>query len=422
DPGEALRWMENMGIDPMKKLPPHNSFVCIQHFEPEVVGGKCLRKGALPTLNLDSKIFCLFDYCHLIKSVRNTLLKYDIQTSDGIASFKVIRKLYAIDKENPHFKICPKLTEAHVYPAFFEKMSVSRATQVLSNSVAAGIGMAYSQNLLGNDQYVVNCAKPTQIFVKKMNDLFDELDVKHFSTNNPLRSPIRRGDTGKIERLNGYIKYLDSFKFPNNSGSLIKCINGFRLTILAMQQLSEEIFDQHANLNFIFLGKMNQDALENFFYRIRASQGINTHPSAHDVQYIVERLISMKILRQRFENKGTNCEDDDDINLDWDLCPEDRHLEETCNETQCEELAVDEIDIDDENFVEQEAEVQVQRYYVGYGIYQKLLRNLNCDICASSMTKSQEDLKLHSEALIKAKNYKGDNDLRLVNPEDNLFE
>lgn len=172
-----------------------------------------------------------------------------------------------------------------------------------------------------------------------------------------------------------------------------------------MKQLSQEIFDQHVNLNFIFLGKLNQDALENFFFRIRASQGINTHPSAHEIQYIVARLISMKILRQRFENKGTNCEDDDDINLDWNLSPEDRHLEETCNEAQCEQLVIEEIDVPDENFDEDNdnAEVQVQRYFAGYGICQKLACALNCEDCTSVMMKAQGELKLHSEALIKAK-------------------
>ncbi|XP_053956807.1 uncharacterized protein LOC128862288 [Anastrepha ludens] len=117
----------------------------------------------------NNKIFCMFDYCHLIKSIRNVFMKYDIPTAHGTASFKVIRKLFDIDQKNSNFKICPKLTEAHIYPSIFEKMSVSRATQVLSNSVASGIDMMCSQNLFGNDENLINFAKPTQIFVKEMN-------------------------------------------------------------------------------------------------------------------------------------------------------------------------------------------------------------------------------------------------------------
>nr|XP_036215611.1 uncharacterized protein LOC118680360 isoform X1 [Bactrocera oleae] len=114
-----------------------------------------------------SKEYWLYDYCHLFKSVRNTLMKYDISSPDGIVSFNIIKKLYSIDQSNTHFKICPKLTESHIYPSTFEKMSVKRATQVLSNSVAAGIEMAYSQNLFCSDEYLKKCVKPTQLFVKR---------------------------------------------------------------------------------------------------------------------------------------------------------------------------------------------------------------------------------------------------------------
>ncbi|XP_054736591.1 uncharacterized protein LOC129243539 [Anastrepha obliqua] len=364
----------------------------------------------------------MFDYCHLIKSVRNTLMKYDILTSDGVTSFKVIEKLFDIDQMNPHFKICPKLTEAHIYPNFMDKMSVSRATQVLSNSVASGIDMALSQNLLGSDEYVIKCAKPTQMFVKKMNDLFDELDAKRFQSKNPSKCPIRRGDSKKIDRLNEHLDFLRSFQLPENAR--VQCIEGFRITISAMQMLCEELFIEHSSLKFIFTGKMNQDALENFFYRIRASQGMNTHPSAHEIQYIVARLISMKILRQRFEKKGSNCTDDDDLNLDWYIGPEDRHLETEVGDQRNEDLVLEEIDVEDIHFAEEsnEAEVQVQRYFTGYGIYQKMLCKLKCEKCTNAMTKTKGELKLHSEALIRSKNFTDDSDLRLVNPEDRVFE
>ncbi|XP_049309268.1 uncharacterized protein LOC125777762 [Bactrocera dorsalis] len=361
-----------------------------------------------------SKVYCLFDYCHLFKSIRNTLLKYDISTPDGIVTFKVIKKLYSIDQSNTHFKICPKLTESHVYPSVFEKMSVKRATQVFSNSVAAGIEMAYSQNLFGSDEYLIKCIKPTQLFVKRMNDLFDDLDCKIFDSKNPLKRPLLRNDSGKVQRLHDHIEFLKSIRLPNDVR--VKCIDGFRNTIRGMLMLSEELFKDQRELDFIFLGKLNQDALENFFYRVRASQGINTHPTAHEVQYIVGRLISMKILRQYFESKGANCEDDDDINLDWNLGPEDRHLDVQGNEQEPEQLDLESFVIPDENFVEEddEADVQIKRYYTGYGIYQKILCRIHCEKCTKAMTKTQSDLTLYSEALIKAKNYKDDSDLRLV--------
>ncbi|XP_036346865.1 uncharacterized protein LOC118756197, partial [Rhagoletis pomonella] len=315
-----------------------------------------------------NKIHCLYDYCHLIKSVRNNLLKHDLKTVDGIASGKVIRQLYSVDKANVNFKVCPKLTASHIYPNNFEKMSVSRATQLLSNSVAAGIDMAQKQGLLGSDEYTLKCAKPTQLFVKRMNDLFDELDCKRLNNKNPLKGPIWRDSVDKLNRLKDHIKFISSIQLPNNINS--SCFAGFILTINSMINLSQDVFENCKDLNFILLGKLNQDALENFFYRIRATQGINTHPSGHEIQYIVARLISMKILRRKFDKKGTNCEDDEDLNLDWNIADEDSLKD---NLGPSEQLAMDvdipeeqfswDIDIPEEHFALAEgasAEIQVQ--------------------------------------------------------------
>ncbi|XP_028897912.2 uncharacterized protein LOC105214929 [Zeugodacus cucurbitae] len=366
----------------------------------------------------EKKIYFMFDYCHLIKCIRNMFLKYDLETSDGIATSAVVKQIYAIDQANVNFKMCPKLTYSHVYPGCFEKMSVSRATQLLSNSVAAAIEMATNQNLLGSDEQSKARAKATQSFVKKMNDLFDELDCKTLHNANPIRRPIQRDCIEKINRLKKYIAYIAAIKSPHIN---IMCLDSTKLTITAMIGISEDIFKENDTISFILLGKMNQDALENFFYKIRANLGINSHPSAHEIQYIVARLISMHVLRRQFSHTGSNCEEDDDINLDWNYGQEDDLKE---NLQPAEQLAVEQIEIPDEHFAsaEKPAETQVRRYYTGYAIYQKVLCRLKCQKCVAVMKNTTGSLEDSSEALIRSKNYKSPDDLRLVNPDDRVFE
>ncbi|XP_039969592.1 uncharacterized protein LOC120781442 isoform X1 [Bactrocera tryoni] len=366
----------------------------------------------------ERKIYMMFDYCHLIKCMRNMYLKYDVETQDGLTSFKVVRKIYAIDQANVNFKMCPKLTYSHVYPGNLEKMSVSRATQVFSNSVAAAIDMAIKENLFGSDEHVKKCAKATQLLVKRMNDLFDELDCKTLCNPNERRRPIKRGCIEKINRLKDHIQYIRNMKKPK---SQIICLDSFILTINAMIALSGDIFEEYSNVSFILLGRMNQDALENFFYRIRANLGCNNHPSAHEMQYIVARLVSMHILRRNFSQTGSNCEEDDDENLDWNIGQEDDLKE---NLKPSEQLAVEQIYVPDEHFAQTEkpAEIQVRRYYTGYAIYQKVFCRLKCEKCAYLMRKSDTSLQASSEALIRSKNYKSADDLRLVNPNDRVFE
>ncbi|XP_017494532.1 PREDICTED: uncharacterized protein LOC108382671, partial [Rhagoletis zephyria] len=140
----------------------------------------------------------------------------------------------------------------------------------------------------------------------------------------------------------------------------------------------------------------------------------------------------MKILRRKFDKKGTNCEDDEDLNLDWNIADEDSLKD---NLGPSEQLAMDvdipeeqfswDIDIPEEHFALAEgasAEIQVQRYYAGYTIYQKLLSKSQCKTCIDAMVKTPGELKDYSEALIRAKNYKECPDVRLINPTEWVFE
>ncbi|XP_067633365.1 uncharacterized protein [Eurosta solidaginis] len=244
-----------------------------------------------------------------------------------------------------------------------------------------------------------------------------------------------------------------------------------------------------------------------FFYKIRASQGINMHPSANEMQYIVARLMSMKILRHHFEAKGSNCADDDDIFLDWNHSTDveiaapaeevdakecsfakslDGILHEIAKENMEEEVpqtinaskeqfkfvqhdhtycskpemdSIEDIDFMEEarpqganaevqeegsadetllggadpkkvirpeievaRVAQRAAEIQVQRYYSGYSLYQTSQKKVKCDKCEDIMRKSTVEERNSSEALIRAKNYKPYEDLRLVNPSDYFFQ
>ncbi|XP_067644807.1 uncharacterized protein [Eurosta solidaginis] len=354
-----------------------------------------------------------------------------------------------------------------------------------------------------------------------MNDLFDELDSKYIGHKNPLKWPLKRGDVDKIARIKDHIAYFE--RLISMHTRKLQCFEGVILTLKSMLNLCEDIFENNSDIDFVILGKLNQDALENFFYKLRASQGVNCHPTANEVQYIVARLMSMQILRHRFKDKGSNCEDDDDVFLDWvenkhplkvtgqilmdndidedpddkratededqvvdypdteiavcentgkriaeedpfegipdeiileetpkrrgrldsyiDVYPEDKRATEdedqvadypyketaVCSSTG--EKVVEENpfeDIPDEIFLEEiperPGELQVQRYYTGYSMHNQFRNKINCEKCIELMSKKTIDLANTSEALIVAKNYKAQDDLRLMNPDDDFFE
>ena len=92
-----------------------------------------------PYFYFDEKpVFAFYDIPHIIKSIRNTLIKSDLDTPDGIVSFGPIKRLYEMEKFNTT-KMCPKLTQKHIDPNSFEKMRVIYAAQVFSRTTAAAL-------------------------------------------------------------------------------------------------------------------------------------------------------------------------------------------------------------------------------------------------------------------------------------------
>ena len=143
------------------------------------------------------KIFYLFDPPHAIKAARNNFMNNDISAQSRIIyplfirneppvnpnliKYEYVETLFNKDLPNNN-KLAPKLTKSHIYPNNFEKMKVRFATQLLSNTVAAGLNTLIENNILPNS------AIDTSLFVLCMDRLFDlfnsnsRMDVKKLTS------------------------------------------------------------------------------------------------------------------------------------------------------------------------------------------------------------------------------------------------
>ena len=119
------------------------------------------------------KYFLMFDPPHLIKCIRNNLMKYTFKFDQYTAKWQDIEEFYTKDKELP-IRAAPKLTEKHIRPNNFSNMKVKYATQVLSHTVAASICMYVSVGGLPSS------AMGTAELISK----FDSFDCVNISTFN----------------------------------------------------------------------------------------------------------------------------------------------------------------------------------------------------------------------------------------------
>lgn len=269
------------------------------------------------------KVYALYDYPHLFKSVRNTLLKTNFIFPDKIlnekveASFGIIRAIYEDEKTKITKKI-PKLTQQHIYPNNFDKMRVKFATQILSNTTAAAIRAVCNDinDNLFTDNDIVKFALPTSYFCDMFNKCFDCMNKL------PIYNKEKCEKVGYMDAYDFLKNHMLEFLYSLEYKSDAKCINGLIQSINAILLIVDFFFETDSSLCFIYASRFNQDPLENMFSKIRANGGFNRHPNAHQVGKIFSKIICLKLV---FNTANSNCENDEEfiINEDWNQLIED---------------------------------------------------------------------------------------------------
>ena len=161
-----------------------------------------------PFLEMCGKIYyTIFDPPHLLKSLRNKLMKYNFLFGDKIASWSDIKSFF--DKEQKlAIRTAPKLTPKHTNPSAFSKMKVKLATQVFSHSVSAGI---YTYVALGR---LPSKAIGTAELLSKVDKIFDCCNSLSFRDGKICRRPLT-SSSPHLQEIEGGIKFIKSIRVIN---------------------------------------------------------------------------------------------------------------------------------------------------------------------------------------------------------------
>ncbi|KAH9382660.1 hypothetical protein HPB48_023214 [Haemaphysalis longicornis] len=79
------------------------------------------------------------DFPHLVKCIRNGLLKSHFDTPTGPVSIHPVREALGLDGSNVTLQAMPSITARHVQPNDFENMRVTYASQLFSDVVLNGL-------------------------------------------------------------------------------------------------------------------------------------------------------------------------------------------------------------------------------------------------------------------------------------------
>ena len=221
----------------------------------------------------NQKYFVMFDPPHLLKCVRNNLMKYPFKFGMYTASWKDIEKFYNNDNTLT-IRTAPKLTEKHLHPNGFSKMKVKYATQVFSHTVAAAICTYVSTGKLPPS------ASGTAELLSMFDSLFDCVNSSTIHSTKKMKCAMSNATShqGFLKEAIKFIMSIEVLDGVNIVTGRIKCLKGWLVTLNAILQIWEHLKTMH-DFNFLLTRRLNTDPIENFFGAIRQQGGNSDSPT-----------------------------------------------------------------------------------------------------------------------------------------------
>ncbi|KAK3922110.1 DNA transposase [Frankliniella fusca] len=141
----------------------------------------------------ERKLWFISDFPHLLKCMRNCMVSHKfVETARGNIDLDHWKAVLEEDsKRGAGLKKCPRLTESHLSPNFWEKMNVDMAFQFWSGSVAAGMQLYKEEGV----KRLQDCQVSID-FCKMVNGLSDVLNTN--TPRNALMPNSKRIPGGPI--------------------------------------------------------------------------------------------------------------------------------------------------------------------------------------------------------------------------------
>lgn len=221
----------------------------------------------------NQRIYFIHDTPHLIKLVRNNLMKHNFFLNYGGKQQKVkwshITSFYNKDRRVSS-RMAPKLTNSHVYLKDFSKMRVKLATQIFSRSVYAGIMTMCRLKILKKD------CMDTAMFVKTIDEIFDFLNMSLL--NNDKFGRCATYFYPNITKLDSFLQFFESITVPTMCKKEPDFLKGLKTTVSGIKMLAHDLFQE--GYKYLYTRNLQQDCLENYFSLIRSKGGYCKNPTA----------------------------------------------------------------------------------------------------------------------------------------------
>ncbi|VEN58396.1 unnamed protein product, partial [Callosobruchus maculatus] len=253
-----------------------------------------------------AEIVPIYDVPHLLKCIRNILHQYKISYSwraggEKTATWDHIRQVYELEDPAVEYKLCHKLTDAHI--ANSKKMKVSIAAQVMSARVAVAMKVFARSGMM--DETGIETAE----FLMFVDKAFDSLNGSAVTPTDG--KPLRAAVTQRSEHQEFWreaIAVFESMKCSSNTRQNFRppTLNNWVHTLKAFSYIGRKLLD--SGFNFVSPRNFNQDPLENFFCSIRSHGIRNINPNCHSFKNSFKSILIANYMSSK--SPSSNCEED----------------------------------------------------------------------------------------------------------------
>ena len=256
-------------------------------------------------------LFFLFDSVHILKCIFNAWLNSkpdqtftfpDFCTGEKkVACFASLKKMHDVEY-NMLLKFGFSLNLKALYPSSMERQNVKLALKIFNPFVIEGLqhfnkdipnaqGTADFLKIILKWWHIINVKTPLK--GKRLRDIFQEPIVKSKIVNNQ-----------QIDFLKQMLIWLDNWKSDNFKNKLTpQTHKALTHTIYGVLEIVTYCFKE-LNLNYILLGKLQTDPLENRFGRYRQLAGGQYHISIRQLYESEKRLRIQSILTLKSQKFG----------------------------------------------------------------------------------------------------------------------
>ena len=291
----------------------------------------------------------------------------------------------------------PKITDAHIRPNNFQKMSVRLAVQILSRSVSAAISTAYESG-----QLISKTALNTANFIKVINNCFDALNSRRLNDSNLCSVALSENSNHAFKALDTAFDILKNLnKIRSGKTTRPPCFDGLLLTINGIKQIYE--VQKEKGYDFLLTRRLNQDILENQFLIYRQRGGYNRNPTVRTFQAAFKSNSIMNLLRP----PRTSSYEPDNVFENLLDCYDAQHqnLEDVASSSSSDTSETESsLSFHSDNSdMKMSLESCAVAYFAGY-VGKKTIDHFNCDTCLHNLI-GEDDIPKNNEVLIFYKEY-----------------